>query len=83
MKLFNKWTRKIHRWLAVPTAILIPTAIVLKLAGGAGGLPPQLEQFQSIMMLTLAITGAYLFLIPYIAKWQRNQRQKAKAAVRK
>ena len=80
-KFFNKWTRKIHRWIAVPTAILIPIAVILKFSGGAvGHLPPQLEQFQSILMLLLAISGAYLLLVPYIAKQQRKRRKKAQAA---
>jgi hypothetical protein len=39
--------------------------------------PPQIEQFQSILMLLLAISGTYLFLITYIAKWQRSRRKKA------
>jgi len=80
-KFFNKWTRKIHRWIAVPTAILIPIAVILKFTGDATQhLPPQLEQFQSILMLLLAISGAYLFLVPYIAKQQRKRRKKAQVA---
>jgi hypothetical protein len=82
-KFFNKWTRKIHRWIAVPTAILIPIAVILKFTGDATQrLPPQFEQFQSILMLPLAISGAYLFLVPYIAKQQRKRRKKAQAAAK-
>ena len=78
-KFFNKWTRKFHRWIAIPTAILIPIAVITKIIGESGErLPPQLEQFQSILMLIMAISGAYLFLLPYIVKWQRNRRQKDK-----
>ncbi len=80
-KFFNKWTRIFHRWIALPTIILIPIAVITKFTGDAAEhLPPQLEQFQSILMLLLAISGAYLYLIPYIAKQQRNRRQKAKVA---
>ena len=82
-KFFNKWTRKIHRWLAVPTAILIPIAVILKFAGDSSvHFPPQVEQFQSILMLLLAISGAYLYLIPYIVKGQRKRRKKAQEATR-
>jgi len=78
-KFFNKWTRKFHRWIAIPTAILIPIAVITKIIGESGErLPPQLEQFQSILMLIMAISGAYLLLLPYIVKWQRNRRQKDK-----
>lgn len=77
-KFFNKWTRIFHRWIALPTIIIIPIAVIAKFSGGsAGHLPPQIEQFQSILMLLLVISGTYLYLIPYIAKWQRSRRKKA------
>ena len=80
-KFFNKWTRVLHRWFALPTIILIPLAVIAKFTGdGAEHLPPQIEQFQSILMLLLAISGAYLYLLPYIAKRKRNKRKKAKIA---
>ena len=80
-KFFNKWTRVLHRWFALPTIILIPLAVIAKFTGdGAEHLPPQIEQFQSILMLLLAISGAYLYLLPYIAKRKRNKQKKAKIA---
>ena len=78
-KFFNKWTRKFHRWIAVPTVIIIPLAVISKFSGsGAEHLPPQLEQFQSILMLLLVISGSYLYLVPYITKWNRNRSKKRK-----
>jgi uncharacterized membrane protein YdjX (TVP38/TMEM64 family) len=80
-KFFNKWSRKFHRWIAIPTIIIIPLAVISKFAGNAvTHLPPQIEQLQSILMLLLVISGTYLYLIPYIVKWQRNHRRKAKVA---
>lgn len=81
MKFFNKWLRKIHRWFAVPTAILIPTFVVIRFAGKPEwqAVLKQYEMVQSLLMLALAITGAYLYLLPYIVKWQRKQRRRAKA----
>jgi len=80
-KFFNKWSRKFHRWIAIPTIIIIPLAVIAKFSGDSSEhLPPQLEQFQSILMLLLVISGTYLYLIPYIVKWQRNRRKKAQAA---
>jgi len=76
-KFFNKWTRKFHRWIAVPTVIIIPLAVISKFSGaGAEHLPPQLEQFQSILMLLLVISGSYMYLVPYITKWNRNRSKK-------
>ncbi|MCB9420094.1 MAG: hypothetical protein H6667_09830 [Ardenticatenaceae bacterium] len=78
MKFWSKWLRKIHRWLAVPTFILIPTAVILKLTGNGAVMTavPQWEMVQSLLMLFLAITGSYLYLLPYLTKWQRQQKRK-------
>ena len=77
-KFFNKWTRVVHRWFALPTLILIPLAVFAKFTGsGEHLIPPQVEQIQSLLMLLLAITGGYLYLIPYLAKKSRNKRKKA------
>ena len=83
IKFLNKWLRKIHRWLAIPMIVIVPLAIGIKLMGSDPSIafPPALEQLQSILLLTLVVTGIYLYFIPYIAKWQRNQRQKAKIEV--
>ena len=73
-KFFNKWTRKFHRWIAVPTIIIIPLAVISKFSGsGEEHLPFQVEQLQSILMLLLVISGSYLYLIPYFTKWNRNR----------
>ncbi len=83
IKFLNKWLRKTHRWLSIPMIILVPVAIIIKLTGSDPSIvfPPQLEKLQEILLLTLVLTGIYLYFIPYIAKWQRNHRQRAKARV--
>ncbi len=80
-KSWNKWSRKFHRWIAIPTLILIPLAVISKFSGTIKHLPPQVEKFQSILMLLLAISGAYLYLIPYIAKRKRDKRKKNQITV--
>lgn len=78
-KWLNKWSRKIHRWIAVPTALLIPIAAVIKLFGSQemSEVWGNLEKIPSILMVLMAITGAYLYLLPYIAKWQRKRKVSA------
>lgn len=75
-KWLSKWLRKFHRWIAVPTAIAIPTVLILKLVGNEDLMEiwQKLEKIPSILMLIMALSGAYLFLIPYIAKGQRKKR---------
>ena len=83
IKFLNKWLRKTHRWLSLPMVIIVPIAIIIKLAGSDPSIvfPPQLEKLQEILLLTLVLTGIYLYFIPYIAKWQRKQRQRVKVTV--
>jgi len=82
-KFFNKWTRKFHRWIALPTIIIIPIAVFSKFSGGGKELlPPQIEQLQSILMLLLVISGTYLYLIPYFSKRRRNRQKDVIQAVK-
>ena len=80
-KTLSKWFRKFHRWIAVPTALLIPAAVLIKLLGSPEMVAAweRLEQVPSILMLVMAISGTYLFLLPYIAKGQRKKRKASSA----
>ena len=84
-KVFSKWFRKIHRWIAVPTALAIPTALIIKLLGNENLVATweKLDKVPSILMLVMALTGAYLFLLPYIAKGQRKKRKSEANKVQK
>jgi hypothetical protein len=75
-KFLNKWFRKLHRWIAVPTALAIPVAVIIKLFGDpqAAATWERLDRLPSVLMLVMAISGAYLFLLPYIVKGQRKRR---------
>jgi len=75
-KLLNKWFRKIHRWISVPTALLIPIALIIKLIGNPDAVAfwEKLDKLPSVLMLFMAISGGYLYLLPYIAKWQRQSK---------
>ena len=81
-KFLNKWFRRFHRWLALPMTILIPIAVVIKFSGNPAWMEVlrNFDKIQSPIMLILAITGAYLYLLPYIVKWQRKSRRKRSAA---
>jgi hypothetical protein len=75
-KFLNKWLRKFHRWIAVPTALLIPIAVIIKLIGSpeVNAAWEKLDKIPSLLMLVMAISGAYLFLLPYIIKGKRKQK---------
>jgi len=78
-KFLNKWLRLIHRWIAIPTALLIPVRLIMEALGSQAALDlwEKFEKLPSILMLFMAITGAYLYLLPYIVKGQRKRRQQA------
>ena len=82
MKFWNKWLRKVHRWLAIPMFILIPVSVVLRVSGNGAVMAsiPQWEMLQSLLMLFLAISGSYLYFLPYIAKRKRPQERKSVSA---
>lgn len=82
MKFWTKWLRKIHRWLSVPMFILIPISVVLKVSGNGSMMAaiPQWEIIQSLLMLLLAISGAYLYFLPYMMKRKRKKRQTQRVA---
>jgi hypothetical protein len=75
-KFWSKWFRKFHRWIAVPTALLIPVAVIIKLVGSPELVATweNLDKIPSILMLIMAISGSYLFLLPYIARGQRKKK---------
>lgn len=75
-KILAKWFRKFHRWIAVPTALAIPAALIIKLIGDPKlkGIWEKIDNLPSFLMLIMAISGAYLFLLPYIVKGQRKKK---------
>ena len=75
-KFLSKWFRKLHRWIAVPTALAIPVAVIIKLLGDPQTVAAweRLDKLPSVLMLVMAISGAYLFLLPYIVRGRRKQR---------
>ena len=75
MRTLNSWIRKIHRWLAIP---LVAAVVVLLL-----GTVTQAEGYQSPAWLNIAaigsllslfLTGLYMFVQHYGAKWRRARR---------
>ncbi len=70
-KFLNKWLRKFHRWLVLPFITLLLTLIFTR------GTPvgDNAQRIQAMLMIIMAITGAYLYLLPYWVKWQRQRVQ--------
>ena len=68
---WNNWLRQVHRWLSVAfTAAVIATTIAL-----AQKEPIIWMSYVPLAPLALlAITGLYMFFLPYVAKWRSGRR---------
>ena len=68
---WNKWVRQIHRWLSVAFTVAVIVNIVAiaqkKYSSSVGLL--------AVVPLALQfLTGLYLFVLPYAAKWRGGPR---------
>lgn len=70
-KFLNKYVRKFHRWLALPFVVLI-IALLLTRNTPVGS---SAQRVQQILMLMMAVTGLYLFVLPWWTKWRRRERR--------
>ncbi|MBA3810083.1 MAG: hypothetical protein H0X27_00250 [Caulobacteraceae bacterium] len=68
---WNAWIRQIHRWLSITfTAIVIGIFIAL----GVGEKPAAWVYFLPLFPLALLVlTGLYMFVLPYSAKWRMGR----------
>ena len=70
-KFLNKYVRKLHRWLALPFVVLILTIVLTR----DTPLSFAVQRAQQILMLAMALTGLYLFILPWWAKWRKRDRR--------
>ena len=69
-KYLKIYVRKVHRWLAIPTIILIPLVII------TNKIPSnfQVQKIQQIFMFAFAVTGLYLLILPWYSKWNMKKK---------
>lgn len=68
-KFLRKYLRKTHRWLALPFAALIVVVLVTRDSSLGVGI----QQAQQVLLLAMALTGLYLFLLPWWIKWKKGR----------
>ena len=72
---FNKWVRQSHRWLSIAfTAGVIAYSVSMT----KGEPPPWLGLFAFLPLVTLLITGLYLFVLPYVTKLRGREPARAR-----
>ena len=70
---WNASIRQIHRWLSIAFTVTV-IANFIALARG-GGMPPPWVTYSPLRPLALLLlTGLYMFVLPYAAKWRSWRR---------
>jgi heme A synthase len=66
----SSWIRQIHRWVAIAfTMTVIANFVAL-----SRGKPPDWVTYSPLLPLALLLmTGLYLFVLPYLAKWRSGR----------
>jgi len=68
---WNKWVRQTHRWLSMA----FTAAVIVNIIAVAGKKYTNRVGLLAVLPLAfLLITGLYLFVLPYAAKWLSGQR---------
>lgn len=69
----SKWIRQIHRWLSIIFTLTV-IANFVQLGMGKGN-PPNFITYSPLFPLALLlITGLYMFVLPYSARWRTARR---------
>jgi heme A synthase len=68
---WNKWVRQIHRWLSIAFTVAVIINIVAVVQGKYSSRLGLLAVFPLALLL---LTGLYLFVLPYAAKWGSGRR---------
>ena len=68
---WNALIRQVHRWVSI---IFVAVVIGIFAAQGVGAKPATWVYLSPLLPLAvLAITGLYLFALPYVAKWRTKR----------
>ena len=68
---WNNWIRQIHRWLSIAfTATIVANLVAI----GLGEPPTWVVYSPMLPLLLLLLTGLYMFVLPYTAKWRSEGR---------
>ena len=67
---WNKWIRQTHRWLSVVFTLAV---IANGVAVARGKYSNSLGLMAVFPMALLLVTGLYLFVLPYAAKWRSRR----------
>ena len=70
---WNSLIRQTHRWTSIVFTMTF-VANIVAIATGEGMPPPWVTYSPLLPLALLLITGLYLFVLPYAAKWHGDRR---------
>jgi len=73
---WNQWTRQIHRWLSLLFTATVAANFV-QIARGGGNPPNWITYSPLVPLALLFFSGAYLFVLPYLARWRSGSASQA------
>jgi hypothetical protein len=69
---WNHWFRQTHRWVSIAFMVAVIANIVV-LGLGQEELGMWVGLLTLLPLALLMITGLYLFVLPYVAKWRSER----------
>lgn len=70
----NRWIRQFHRWVSIVFTLAVIANFVARARGGEE-MPPEWVTYSPLLPLALlVVTGLWLFVLPYLARWRRGGR---------
>jgi hypothetical protein len=79
---WNSAIRQTHRWLSIAfTITVIANFVALGMAQGKQQPPAWITYSPLLPLALLLFSGLYLFALPYITKWRREQRTHSAADI--
>ncbi len=70
----NKSVRQTHRWISVAFTVTVVANFVAMARCGGEMPPPWLTYSPLLPLALLLLTGLYMFILPYVAKWRGGRR---------
>jgi intracellular septation protein A len=68
---WNRWVRQTHRWLSIAFTV----AVIVNLVAVEQKKETYWVGFSApLPLILLLLTGLYMFVLPYAAKWRSGQR---------
>ena len=74
---WNTSLRQFHRWLSIAFTVAVIVSIVATVQGVQAA---RVGLLALLPLVLLMLTGLYLLLLPYVARWRRGQRAGAREA---